>query len=179
MVTDGRFNNVALKHLLDEKDKGVLKSQNPPSVAFKGPSKFDIQNPVVGNLLSQVSASTLTDAQVKKLLDEAEDAKIKTRLDALRNCRGGNDYDEDGPRGGGRGGFGRSIKKQGPRPPLSPPPLLPIALTTDLRPPNLPPAPREVKKKKLFNFLNLWRLNSRRTWFCPTKNWPNISDRFY
>ena len=111
MVTDGRFNNVALRHLLDEKDKGVLKSQNPPSVAFKGPSKFDIQNPVVGNLLSQVSASNLADTQVKKLLDEAQDAKIKARLDALRNFRGGNDHDEDGPGGGSRGGFGRRIKK--------------------------------------------------------------------
>ena len=30
---------------------------------------------------------------------------------------------------------------------MSPLPLPPIALTTDLRPPNLPPAPREVKKK--------------------------------
>ena len=71
MVTDSRFNNVALRHLLDEKDKGVFKSQNPLSVTFKGANKFDIQNPVVGNLLSQVSASNLTDAQVKKLLDEA------------------------------------------------------------------------------------------------------------
>ena len=28
VVTDGRFNNVALRHLLDEKDKGVFKSQS-------------------------------------------------------------------------------------------------------------------------------------------------------
>ena len=82
--------------------------------------------------------------QVKKLLDDAEDAKIKARLDALKNFRGGDDDDEDGPGGGGRGGFGRRIKKRGPRPPLSPPPLPPIALTTDLRPSNLPPAPTEV-----------------------------------
>ena len=65
VVTDGQFNNVALRHLLNEKGKGVFKSQNPLAVTFKGANKFDIQNPVVGNLLSQVSASTLTDVQVK------------------------------------------------------------------------------------------------------------------
>ena len=54
VVTDGRFNNVALRHLLNEKDKCVFKSQNPLSVTFKGANKLDIQNPVVGNLLSQV-----------------------------------------------------------------------------------------------------------------------------
>ena len=106
-----RFNNVALRHILHEKDKGVFKSQNPLSITFKGANKFDIQNPVVENLLSQVSASTLTDAQVKKLLGEAEDAKIKARLDALRNFRGDNDDNEDGPGGGGRGGFSRHIEK--------------------------------------------------------------------
>ena len=111
VVTDGQFNNVALRHLLNEKGKGVFKSQNPLAVTFKGANKFDIQNPVVGNLLSQVSASNLADAQVKKLLDEAQDTKIKARLDALRNFRGGNDDNEDGPGGGSRGGFGKHIKK--------------------------------------------------------------------
>ena len=101
VVTDGRFNKVALRHLLDEKDKGVFKSHNPLSLTFKGAKKFDIQNPVVENLLSQVSASTLRDVHVKKLLDGGEDAKIKARLDALRNFRGGNDDDEDGPGGSG------------------------------------------------------------------------------
>ena len=152
MVTDGRFNNVALRHVFDEKDKGVFKLQNHLSVTFKGASKFDIQNLVVGNLLSQVSASTLTDAQVKKLLDEAEDTKIKARLDALRNFRGGNDDDEDGPGGSSRGGFDRCIKRGGPTAPLSLPPLLSIPLTADLRPPNLPPAPRKVRKKKKKQF---------------------------
>ena len=111
VVTDGRFNNVALRHLLDEKDKGAFKSQDPLSVTFKGANKFDIQNSVGGNLLSQVSASTLTDVQVKKLLDEAEDAKIKGRLDVLRNFDGNND-DEDGPGGGSRGGLVRCIKNK-------------------------------------------------------------------
>ena len=101
VVTDGRFNNVALRHLF------LLKT----SVTFKGANKFDTQNSVGGNLLSQVSASTLTDVQVKKLLDEAEDAKIKGRLDVLRNFDGNND-DEDGPGGGSRGGLVRCIKNK-------------------------------------------------------------------
>ena len=77
VVTDRRFNDVALRHLLDEKDKGVFKPQNPLSVTFKSANKSDIQNPVVGNLLSLVSASTLTDAQVKSYYVTPKMQKLK------------------------------------------------------------------------------------------------------
>ena len=56
VVTDGQFHNVALRHLTDEKNKGVFKSLNLLSVTFKDANKFDAQNPVVGNLLSQVKS---------------------------------------------------------------------------------------------------------------------------
>ena len=108
VVTDGQFNNVALRHLLDEKNKGVFKSLNPLSVTFKDTIKFDVQNPVVGNLLSQVKGSTLTEAQVKKIFSDTEDAKIRARLDVLRNDNTGGNDDEDGPGGDGgnsNGGF--------------------------------------------------------------------------
>ena len=96
VVTEGQFNSVALRHFLDEKNKVLFKSPNPLSVTFKDTNKFDVQNPVVGNLLSQVKASTLTEAQVKKILSNAEDTKIRTRLDALRNDNtGGNDDKDD------------------------------------------------------------------------------------
>ena len=56
----------------------------PLSVTFKDAKKFDVQNPVIGNIMSQVNANQLTDAQVKKLLSEGEEAKIRLRLGALR-----------------------------------------------------------------------------------------------
>ena len=54
------------KTLIRWKNKGVFKSPIQLSVTFKDANKFDVQNSVVGNLLSQVKASTLTEAQVKK-----------------------------------------------------------------------------------------------------------------
>ena len=101
VVTDSQFSNFALRHLLDEKNKSVFKSPNPLSVTFKDANKFDVQNPVVGNLLSQVKADVLTEAQVKKILSNADDN------------RGSND-DEDEPYGGGgnsNGGFTHPKRK--------------------------------------------------------------------
>ena len=149
VVTDGQFSNVVLKHLLDEKNKGVFKSPNPLTVTFKEAGKFDVQNPVVGN-----KASTLTDAQVKKIFSDGEDAKIRASLDALRNDNTGGNDDEDGPGGGGgnsNGGFTRPKckkrwRQRGPISPLWPLPLPPIALAADLRPPILPPAPKLPKQ---------------------------------
>ena len=38
---------------------------------------------MIGNLLSQVNANQLTDKQVKNILSEGEDFKIRARLDPL------------------------------------------------------------------------------------------------
>ena len=47
VATDGRFNNTVVRHLPDKRNKGD-----------------DVQNPVIGNILSHVNANQLTDAQV-------------------------------------------------------------------------------------------------------------------
>ena len=119
VVTDGHFNNVALRHLLDNKNKGVFKSPNPLSVTFKDANKFDVQNPVIGNIISQVNASQLTDNQVQKLLGEEEDQKIRARLDLLRrnnlrndNDSNNNDEDNGSSGGGGSTARGRRISKK-------------------------------------------------------------------
>ena len=114
VVNDGHFNNAAIRHLFDDKNKDVFKSPTSFSVTFKDANKFDVQNPVIGNLLSQVNANQLTNKQVKKILDEGEDLKIRTRLDALRNNTDGNDVDEDGSDGGSGGGGScrRKLKKR-------------------------------------------------------------------
>ena len=125
VVAHGHFNNVTLRHLLDNKNKGVFKSPNPLSVTFKDANKFDVQNPVIGNIISQVSASQLTDNQVQKLLGEGEDQKIRARLDLLRrnNLRDDNDSDnndEDDGSGGGCGSTARGRRISKKRPPTTP-----------------------------------------------------------
>ena len=48
-----------------KKNKGFFESPIPFSVTFKDAKKFDIQNPIIGNLLSQVNANKISDAKVK------------------------------------------------------------------------------------------------------------------
>ena len=93
VVTDGTFNNTVVSCLLDERNKGVFQSPIPLSTKFKGAKKFDVQNPVIGNILSQVNSNQLIDAQVKKPLGEGEDSKIRVILDALRNGSDGSGGD--------------------------------------------------------------------------------------
>ena len=68
----------------DQKKKGVFESPTPLSVTFKDTNKFIIQNPVTGNLLSQVNTNKITDAKVKQLLGEAKDEELRARSDRLR-----------------------------------------------------------------------------------------------
>ena len=64
------------------KKKGVFESPTLLSVTFKDAKKIDLQNPVIGNLLSQVNANKITDA--KQLLGQAKDDEIQARLNRLR-----------------------------------------------------------------------------------------------
>ena len=103
-MTDCHFNNVALRHLLDNKNNDVFKSPNSLNATFEDANIFDVQNSVICNIISQMNASQLTDNQVKKLLGEVEDQKIGARLNLLRrnNLRDDNDSDnndEDDGRG--------------------------------------------------------------------------------
>ena len=66
--------------------------------------KFDLVNPVIGKLASQVRASKLTDYQLtKKLLEQGEIDKLQLRFDALKYGKNKDD-DEDGGTCSGRGG---------------------------------------------------------------------------
>ena len=96
-----------VRHVLDEKNKGIFDSSTPFSVTFKGAKKFDVQNPVIGNIISQVNANQIGEEGVKELFGRAEDEKIRRRLEALRG--------PDNEDGGGRGPDG-----QPPPPPLPP-----------------------------------------------------------
>ena len=84
VVADGKFNQAVVRRALDGKDKGVFESLIPLSVTFKDQKKIRIQNPIIGNLLSQVNANKISDAKVKQLLGQAKDEELQARLDRLR-----------------------------------------------------------------------------------------------
>ena len=60
VVADGKFNQAVVCRALDQKNKGVFESPIPLSVTFKDAKKFDIQNPIIRNLLSQVNANKIS-----------------------------------------------------------------------------------------------------------------------
>ena len=51
VVSDGKFYQAVLRRALDQKNKGIFESPIPLSVKFKDAKKFDIQNPIIRNLL--------------------------------------------------------------------------------------------------------------------------------
>ena len=83
VVTDGKFNDALVRHVLDEKNKSVFDSSTSLSVAFKDAKKFDIQNPIIGNIIGQVNANLIGEKRAKELFAKAEDEKIRRRLEAL------------------------------------------------------------------------------------------------
>ena len=83
VMTDGKFNDALVRHVLNGKNKGVFDSSTPLSVIFKDSKKFDIQNPIIGNIISQVNATQIGEKGVKELFFKAEDEKIRRRLEVL------------------------------------------------------------------------------------------------
>ena len=69
VVTDGNFNQPVALRAPDQKNKGAFELPIPLSVMFKDAKKIDIQNPIIGNLLSQVKTNKISDAKIKQLLN--------------------------------------------------------------------------------------------------------------
>ena len=59
VVTDGKFNDALVRHVLNEKNKGVFDSSTSLSVTFKDAKKFDVQNPIIGNIITPVNANQI------------------------------------------------------------------------------------------------------------------------
>ena len=120
-----------MRHVLDKKNKAVFYSSTLLSVTFKDVKKFDVQNSIIGNIISQVNANQIGEKGVKELFAKAEDEKIRRRLKALQR-----QDDEDG--GGGVGGTGGPDNNNQPLPPPLPPQRLPSPPT--FLPPQSPPS---------------------------------------
>ena len=79
---DEKFNNATVRCALDLKDPAIFRNLNPINMTFHDMKKFDLVNPVIGKLASQVQASKLTDYQLtKKLLQHGEIDESQLRLD--------------------------------------------------------------------------------------------------
>ena len=93
---DEKFNNAIVRHSLGLKDQAIFDNPNPINVTFHDMKKFDLVNPVVGKLASQVRASKLTDYELtKKILEQGEIDKLQLRLDALKYETNKDDDDND------------------------------------------------------------------------------------
>ena len=107
---DEKFNNAIVRHALDLKNEAVFHNPNPLNVTFCDVKKFDVLNPVIGKLATQLKASKLTDYELmKKILGQGETDKLQNRFDLFRGL-GVDDSDDDenmGGLGGGSGGGGR------------------------------------------------------------------------
>ena len=58
-MRDGKFNDALVRHVLDEKNEGVFDSYTPANVTFKDAKKFDVQNTIIGNIISQINANQI------------------------------------------------------------------------------------------------------------------------
>ena len=114
VVTDRKFNDALVRHVLDQENKGASDSSTRLSITFKNAKRFDVQNLIIGNIISQVNANQIGEKGVKELFARVEDERMRIRLKALKR-RDNEDCGE-----GGSGG-------SSPPPPL-PPPLPPQTL---------------------------------------------------
>ena len=115
---DEKFNNAIVRHSLDLKDQAIFRNPNPINVTFHDMKKFDLVNPVIGKLATQVKASKLTDYQLtKKLLEQGKVEKLQLRLDALKYRVNKNDYENENKGCGGSRGGGGNDGTPGPGPP--------------------------------------------------------------
>ena len=86
---------VVVHRVLDQYNKGVLSHLHHLASHLKiKKKKIDIQNQLLGNLLTQGNANQVSDARVKEVLDNIKDHEIQKRLDELRRDNNNNGDDD-------------------------------------------------------------------------------------
>ena len=56
-----KMNDAIVRYSLNLKDQAIFRNPNPINVTISDMKKFDLVNPVIGKLATQVKASKLTD----------------------------------------------------------------------------------------------------------------------
>ena len=75
-----------------------MTKKNPFEFVFEDIAKFDTQNTIIGNLLSQIESGRLTDKTIQKILAEptnVKDIDYEERLRKLREPINKNNEDND------------------------------------------------------------------------------------
>ena len=104
---DEKFKNAIVRHSLDLKDQAIFRNPNPINVTFHDMKNFDLVNPVIGKLATQIKASKLTDYQLtKKLFEQDEVEKLQLCLDALKYWVNNKDDNNENIGSSGSGGGG-------------------------------------------------------------------------
>ena len=98
VVTDGFFNNAAVRIKLDQKYPTLMKKPNPVNVIFKDKVHLDVQNPIFGLLAAQVSNNEKAIFEQIKKAPSRKDVAISERLEKLKkfNSKNNNDDDDNG-----------------------------------------------------------------------------------
>ena len=128
---DGGFNDASICRALNTKFPSVMKKLNPIEVMFKDKSKFDVQNPVVSSLITQVVDNKKKEKEILRALDQAlliKDLNIEKRFHDLKNFNEGsnNDDDDDDDNIGQLPGSSQYLSSSSRRNELSLPHTLPI-----------------------------------------------------
>ena len=110
---------IIVRHSLYLKDEAIFHNPNPINITFHDMKKFDLVNPAIGKLATQVKASKLTDYQLtKKILQQLEIDELQLRLDKLKyGVKKDDDDDSNIGRGGGGSGGGTPGPPGPPRTP--------------------------------------------------------------
>ena len=72
---DGSFNDASICQALDTKFPSIMKKPNAIEVMVKDKSKFDVQNPVVGLLITQVVDNKKKEKEILRALDQVPSMK--------------------------------------------------------------------------------------------------------
>ena len=125
IVTDRKFNNAGIRRKLDLKYPSIIKKPTASNFLFRDIKQFDVQNPVIGGLYSQLQIRTSDQLKLLKKAPNIKDLKIRNALERLKKFnlnKGAADDDDDNddipglPRG-------RRGQPPGSGPPPPPPPL--------------------------------------------------------
>ena len=95
VVTDGFFNNAAVRRELDQKYPTLMKKPNPVNVIFKDKAHFAVQNPIISSLAAQVSNNEKAIFEQIKKTPSTKDVTISKRLEKLKKCNNKNNNDNN------------------------------------------------------------------------------------
>ena len=88
IVSDGGFNDAAVRRELDLKYPSIMKKPNPIDVDFKDKAKFDVQNPIIGSLVAQVQENKTSEKATLNQLSGVPSTKDIELAECLAKSRG-------------------------------------------------------------------------------------------